>query len=106
MTLEQGDAGTSEYIIDSGNAISTRCCELVSGTIEACVEHLIIVAAEGLYALPTADVPELACAIDTSGQTIVASEVELPAGKFSGMPLQCENTLSGADVPDFGCVIE
>lgn len=87
MTLEQGNAGASEYIIDSCNTIGTGCCELVSGTIETCVEHLIIMPAEGLYTLPTANVPEFARAINTSGQTIVTCEVELPARKLSSVSL-------------------
>jgi hypothetical protein len=66
MTLEQGDTGSGKHIIDSGDAIGACGGKFISSAIEAGVENFVIVTTEGLNALATADIPQLACTIDTS----------------------------------------
>lgn len=61
---------------------------------------------KGLYALAATNVPKLAGSIDATSQAVVASEIELTAGKLSRMALESKDTLPSADVPDLCCIVE
>ena len=51
VALKQRNAGTSEDIVNSRQAVSTSSRQLISSTVKACVQNLVIVASEGLNAL-------------------------------------------------------
>ena len=106
MTLEDRRAGASEYVVDSGHAISTRSSQLVACLIEASVEHLIVVAAELFDTLTGTDIPETRRSVNTARQAVISSEIELAARQLSRMAIQSEKAITCANVPDLRRVIE
>jgi hypothetical protein len=64
------------------------------------------VAAEGFDALPTANVPKFAGAINTASEAIVSSEIKLTTRELPSMAFEGENALACAYVPDLGSIIE
>lgn len=106
VALQQGRARAREYVIYARNSVCRSGGQFVSGTIKSGVKHFILVPAESLYTLTTADVPQLAGTVDAARQAIVASKIELSARKFARVPLESEQALPRAHVPNLGRVVE
>lgn len=87
VSLQERDACTGEDVIYTRDSVCRGSCELVPGAVEARVEDLIVVPAEGFYALAATHIPEFAGAIDTSRQAVISGKVELPAGELPCVPL-------------------
>ena len=85
MALEDGRACTSEHVVDTSASISTGGGELVSCLVKAGVENFVVVTTEFFDALASANVPKPRCPIDTAGQAIITSKVELAAGELGGV---------------------
>lgn len=63
-------------------------------------------AAESLNALALSDVPQLARAVNTARETVVASKVELAATQLTRMAFERMDALTRADIPNLGGVVK
>ena len=106
MTLQQCDASSREHVIDASNAVSAGSCKFISGSVEAGIKYFVVVSAEGLDALTSADIPKLAGSIDRSREAIVTGEVKLATGELTRVTFEGVDTLSCTNIPDLGRVIE
>ena len=61
---------------------------------------------EFLNDLSTAYVPQTCSPINRASHAVVAREVKLPATQLSCVACEGEQALAGADIPDFGRVVE
>lgn len=57
MTLQQSDASSREHVVDAGNAVSAGSCKFISGSVEAGIKNFVVVSAESLDTLTSADIP-------------------------------------------------
>ena len=57
MALQQRYARSREHIVNSRDTVGAGGSHFVTSAVEACVEHLIIMPAEGLNDLAASDVP-------------------------------------------------
>ena len=67
MPLEQRHTRPCKHVVDASNSIRTGGGHFVTSAVKARVKNFIIVAAEGLHALPGANIPQLAGSVDASG---------------------------------------
>ena len=74
--------------------------------IEADVEDLIVVAAQGLHATAGADIPQLAGAVNRSRDAHVSVEIELRRRDLTMVTGEGVNAPTGADLPDLHGVIK
>ena len=79
MTLQDGCAGTSEHVVDTGHTVSTSCRQFVARLVEACIKDFIVVTTELFNALARAHVPKTCSSINATSQAVVSCEVELTA---------------------------
>lgn len=77
VTLEDRGTGSCIDVINPSHTIGTGSGKFGTSLIEAGVEHLICVTSELLDALSRTNIPKARRTIDTSGQDIVTSEIEL-----------------------------
>lgn len=106
MALQQSRASASEHVIDAGHSVRACGCQLIAGAIKASIQNFVVVPAESLDTLTSANVPKFASAVDRSCKTVVSREVKLSAGKFSRVSLESKQALACAYVPNFRGVIE
>jgi hypothetical protein len=106
MALQEGKAGSSEYIVDTSYTICWSCGQFVACAVETSIKYFIIVTSEGFYALSAGNIPKFASSVNASSQAIISSKVKLPAWQLSSMSLQCEDTLPRANIPNLGSIIK
>lgn len=106
VALEERSASASEDIINARQTVRACGRKFVSGTVEASVEHFIVMTPENLDALSCADVPEPASPVDATCQAVVACKVKLTTRKLALVSLKREQALPRADIPDFGGVVK
>jgi len=63
-------------------------------------------AAESLNTLTLSHVPQLACAVNTACQTVVACKVKLTATKLARMAFERMDALTSTHVPNLGCIVK
>lgn len=66
MALQQRYTGACEHIINASVSVCTGCGQFVASCVKACVQYFVIMASKSFNALPRADIPKFASAIDAS----------------------------------------
>ena len=79
MALQYRNACSRVHIINSSHSIRARRRQFVTRLIETGVKNFVGMASEFLDNLAGAHIPEARRSIDTSGEAIVACEIELSA---------------------------
>jgi hypothetical protein len=66
MALQKRNTGACEHIINASVSVCTCCRQFVASCVETCVQHFVIMASEGFNALPRADIPKFASAVNAT----------------------------------------
>jgi len=76
-TVENTDAGAGHGGVDSGRAVGAGGDQLSAHGVEVDIQDFVGVARERVHDLATADVPDLAGAVDGARYGVLACELEL-----------------------------
>ena len=76
-TIENSDAGAGHGGVDSGRAVGAGGDQLGAHGVEVDIQDFVGVARERVHDLATADVPDLAGAVDGARHGVLACELEL-----------------------------